>query len=178
LGRFWERKEGGTHPLLNPRLSIITFALTTSPAFLNSSSRFWPVTSKKRLPTYTVLLDCTPSLCAAVSPKPAAPLSVCPAVDAAAPTDSAADRAASDTDSAVDRAVSPASSVAETPSAAAVPATCSTASTSDFGGSVVSAASDEAAIELSPCWASVAPSASGSDLVAAASSARNLRCRG
>ena len=48
----------------------------------------------------------------------------------------------------------------------------------DGSGALASASgSAEAAIELSPCWASVAPSASGSDCVAASSEAHR-RCNG
>ena len=100
-----------TNPLLNPRLSMMTFASTTLPARENSCFKSSARTSKNRLPTYTILLNCCSSPVADVGSDPdrekpaasvrlcAAPIAVSFAVSAACATRSVADDAVSLTDS-------------------------------------------------------------------------------
>lgn len=155
-----------TNPLLKPLGSIIIFTSTTGPALSKSFFKSSLLTSKNIFPTYTVLDVSAGGASLPVSdpcdPNPAAAPRLCAAPVTAPPAVWAADF----TEPAVEEACSVAFSVADlTSDAAALSSACSA------GVKVLASASAsaEAAIELSPCWASVAPSASGSDCVAGSS---------
>ena len=148
-----------TNPLLKPLASVIIFASTTGPALSNSFSKSSFFTSKNRFPTYTLFDDSITDL---GGPNPAAAPRLCAAPVAAWLAVCTADL----TESAVEEACSVAFSVADSACDAAAR---SSACSADVDELASASASTEAAIELSPCWASVAPSASGSDCVAGSS---------
>ncbi len=140
------------------------FASTTGPALSNSFFKSSLFTSKNRFPTYT-FFDVSPPPCSlsaleVCDPNPAAAPRLCAAPVAASLADCTADF----TESAVEETCSVAFSVADSAVDAAA-----LSSTFSAGVDELASASAEAAIELSPCWASVAPSASGSDCVAGSS---------
>ena len=140
-------REEVTNPLLKPLGSMMIFVSTIGPAFENSSFKSSPVTSKNRFPTYT-LLDVVSG--ASEAPNPVASPRLCAAPVTAAPAVCTAD-------------------LNEPAAAEACSADFSEVYSALDAVSPSSAFSAEVAIELSPCWASVAPSASGSDCVTASS---------
>ena len=147
---------------------MTTFASTIGPALSNSFFKSSLLTSKNRFPTYTVLAVSPLGALLPASdvwdPNPAAAPRLCAAPVATSPAVCTADL----TELAVEEAASVAFSLADSTLDVAVLCSASLAGVGSFA---------EAAIELSPCWASVAPSASGSDCVAV-SSAYCLRWRG